>query len=167
MSLLYVDRVQSNHAENFLRHCAMNNYDDNCIVRYIPRFILQTGDKTNTGRTSEPADTKNAFSGPKDNTWRPLAISIDRGTIMMINNKEHTVGSQFFIVLSDKNSSALKDSKEYTPIGKVVGSLEALDKVEASDGLASDNLKKNGKIKGHWKESPWIKAVEVTYNPYA
>lgn len=86
---------------------------------------------------------------------------------MAINHKEHIVGSQFFIVLSDKHEKVLGDRNQYTPFGKITGSLEALDKVEASAGLDSENLKKNGKIKGHWKEEPWIKRVEIRSNPYA
>lgn len=86
---------------------------------------------------------------------------------MTINHKEHTVGSQFFIVLSDKHGKVLGDRDQYTPIGKIVGGYEALDKVEASAGLGSENLKKNGKIKGQWKEEPWLKMVEIRSNPYA
>lgn len=167
IALYLEDAQQSDHVENFLRHCGSGNYNDNCIVRYIPDFILQCGDPTNTGRVSEPADPQNAFTGPKQGNWKPQTINIERGTIMSINHKEHLVGSQFFIVLSDQHAAALGDRNQYTPIGKSVGSLGALDQVESSAGLGSENLKKNGKIKGQWKEEPWIKTVEIRSNPYA
>lgn len=165
--LSLTDPDQSLHVENFLRHCASGSYDGTTIVRYIPLFILQLGDPTNTGKQSEPADPSHEFTGVKNSEFKPRNIEICRGTLLMINNKEHTVGSQFFFVLSDRHADSFADRLQYTPIGVVSDSFAALDQLEASGDLAADNLKKNGKIRGRWKETSWIERVEILENPYA
>lgn len=160
--------------ENFLRHVASSSYDNNNILRYIPNFILQSGDKSNSGKVSDAADPHTPFVRlTPDNAFRRQGSSepqFKRGTVAMVKNDQNNehVGSQFFIVLSNEYAEVLKNEGKYIPIGNIIDGFEALDKIGTDRDLNdSKNLKKNGKPKGKWKTVPWIHRIVIHNNPFA
>lgn len=166
--------AQCKHVENFLRHCAKGTYNGNKILRYIPYFIIQSGDPSNSGKESEPADISNPttdgnlskeFQYSNAQGWNQII----RGTLVTVNNiqNEDNLGSQFFISLSDEHQSILGDNSKYTVIGKAIDGYEAIGKLETDEELNDkEKKKKNGKPRGIWKKEKWIERVEIHYNPF-
>lgn len=158
----------------FLRHCANGTYEDNRILRYVPNFIIQTGDPSQSGKESEPADTKinttngyisKEFQYSNARGWN----QIKRGTLLTVNNagNEDGLGSQFFISLSNEHQNILGDSSKYTAIGMVIDGYEAIETLESDESLNNqDKTKKSGKPRGIWKKESWIKHVEIHFNPF-
>lgn len=91
--------------------------------------------------------------------------SIKRGSVFAVNGPGSTLGSQFFVCLSDKHQDALR-SEQYTLIGTVIDGFAAIEAVENSPEL-NEKPHKSGKVRGRWKTQVWIEYVEVLYNPYA
>lgn len=165
---------QCKHVENFLIHCAKGTYDNNRILRYIPSFIIQAGDPSQSGKESHAADPENdttnghiskEFQYSNAHCWN----QIKRGTLLTVNNSENKdgLGSQFFISLSNEHQAILGDSSKYTVIGMVIDGYEAIEKLE-NDEILNDKekMKKSGKPHGIWKKEIWIKHVEIHYNPF-
>lgn len=94
-----------------------------------------------------------------------LDSSVRRGSVFAVNGNDGSLGSQFFVCLSDKHQEALR-SVQYTQIGAVIDGFAAIEAVETSPEL-NEKSHKNGKVRGKWKTEAWIESVEVTYNPYA
>lgn len=167
VELVRFDLQQVRHVENFIKHCALGTYNNNMILRYIPEFILQTGDPDNTGKTSSASDL-HTFD---IDSHFPVVEKppIKRGTLFMVHNNgnEQGLGSQFFIALSDKHKDAL-NSVDYTLIGQVIDGYSTLEEIENDDELNDPGkIKKNGKVRGKWKKQPWINHIEIHYNPFA
>lgn len=161
----YVDDEQVKHVENFVRHCAIGTYDNNSILRYIPDFILQTGDSTNSGKNSTIADLEHHLGekmSPEFTKTSPQPLS--RGVVYAVNHEETLYGSQFFIVLSDLHKASLENNPSYTVIGAVIDGFEAIAGIEKDDLL---EVKKNGKPRGKWKDKIWLEGVRVHNNPFA
>ncbi|ODV79296.1 cyclophilin-like protein [Suhomyces tanzawaensis NRRL Y-17324] len=157
------DASQRKHGENFLVHCAMGTYSGVRILRYIPNFILQTGDSSNTGKQSSPANPSHVYTAIEVKSQAaPLA---KRGSIYAVNNPatEDGLGSQFFFVLSEAHSLLITQDN-YTYLGEVIDGLDTLSKIEHDEQLSAG---KNGKVKGYWKSEAWIDDVTVHYNPFA
>lgn len=160
--------------ENFLRHCGKGTYEDNRILRYVPKFIIQTGDPSQSGKESEIADASNPitndyiskeFQYSNAHDWN----QIKRGSLLTVNNAENedSLGSQFFISLSDEHQGILGDSSKYTAIGMIIDGYEAIEKLESDESLNDqEKIKKSGKPRGIWKKENWIKHVEIHYNPF-
>lgn len=166
--------TQSKHVQNFVRHCAKGSYNNNCIVRYIPNFIIQTGDTSNTGKQSISADEENPIIQVKSSQEFNASIQVDnqieRGSILTVNNskEQDKLGSQFFICLSEEHKESLKDENSYTFIGRVIDGFQAIEKIEQDSELNDpDGIKKNGKPRGKWKKEKWIKSVEIHNNPFS
>lgn len=153
-----------------MRHCAIGTYCKNNILRYIPEFILQTGDPSNLGKQSQEADSDNLPQGMVVEEFkREVDSDIRRGSVLSINNAKNSngLGSQFFIVLSDKHKASLQDTSLYTKVGQIDEGLEAIEKLEHNDELNKESVNKNGKVKGKWKKMAWINDVNIKYNPFA
>lgn len=164
INLCYVNANQAKFVENFMRHAAMGSYNDIQLLRYIPNFILQTGDPSNTGKQSSPAHPEplGSYIAPE---FSSLVLNgvIRRGTVMTVDNPETTFGSQFFVVLSADNNDSLQDG--YTIVG-TVEDMSAIEKVEAE--LSDPTfVKPNGRIRGPWKKNSWIERVVIHNNPFA
>lgn len=165
---------QCKHAENFIRHCAKGTYNDNRILRYIPNFIIQTGDPSQSGKESHAADPENnTTNGPLSKEFQYSNAhgwnQIKRGTLLTVNNDKHEdgLGSQFFISLSSEHQAILGDISKYTVIGMVIDGYETIEKLESDESLNDkDKMKKSGKPRGIWKKESWIKHVEIHYNPF-
>ena len=88
-------------------------------------FVIQGGDPTGTG-TGGPGYTI------KD---EPVKTDYKRGTVAMARTQApDSVGSQFFIVLDDKDGDILKASNTYQIIGNVTSGMETADAIFAASG---------------------------------
>ncbi len=88
-------------------------------------FVIQGGDPTGTG-TGGPGYTI------KD---EPVTATYGRGTVAMARTSEpDSVGSQFFIVLDDKDRDVLASANTYQIIGTVTSGIETVDAIYAAAG---------------------------------
>ena len=88
-------------------------------------FVIQGGDPTGTG-TGGPGYTI------KD---EPVKTAYKRGTVAMARTSApDSVGSQFFIVLDDKDGDVLKSANTYQIIGNVTSGMETADAIFAASG---------------------------------
>ena len=86
-------------------------------------FVIQGGDPTGTG-TGSPGYTI------KD---EPVTTPYKRGTVAMARSSApNSVGSQFFIVLDDKDGAILGDANTYQIIGNVTTGMETADAIFAA-----------------------------------
>jgi peptidyl-prolyl cis-trans isomerase B (cyclophilin B) len=86
-------------------------------------FVIQGGDPTGTG-TGGPGYTI------KDEAVTAL---YGRGTVAMARTRDpDSVGSQFFIVLDDKDREVLADANTYQIIGTVTTGMESVDAIYAA-----------------------------------
>jgi len=83
-------------------------------------FVIQGGDPTGDG-TGGPGYTI------KD---EPVTALYSRGTVAMARTQDpDSVGSQFFIVLDDKDREILADANTYQIIGTVTAGMETVDAI--------------------------------------
>jgi peptidyl-prolyl cis-trans isomerase B (cyclophilin B) len=88
-------------------------------------FVIQGGDPTGTG-TGGPGYTI------KD---EPVSTLYSRGTVAMARTQDRdSVGSQFFIVLDDKDREVLASANTYQIIGTVTAGMESVDAIYAAAG---------------------------------
>ena len=86
-------------------------------------FVIQGGDPTGTG-TGGPGYTI------KD---EPVTTPYQRGTVAMARSSApNSVGSQFFIVLDDKDGAILSQANTYQIIGAVTSGMETADAIFAA-----------------------------------
>ena len=88
-------------------------------------FVIQGGDPTGTG-TGGPGYTI------QDET---VTTPYKRGTVAMARSQApNSVGSQFFIVLDDKDGEILSSANTYQIIGNVTSGMETADAIFAASG---------------------------------
>ncbi|SOV82797.1 peptidyl-prolyl cis-trans isomerase [Plasmodium reichenowi] len=136
---------------NFIQHCLNNYYNKNEFFRVIPRFLIQTGDHTNTGLHNEYA-----FSSPFKNEYNSRLKFLYTGCLSFanLNIDKPSNGSQFFITL---------DKAEYlnnknTLFGKVA-------KHSIYNLLKFNNIKTNKHDKPI-EDIPCIEYVKIIENPF-
>ncbi|XP_015222216.1 peptidyl-prolyl cis-trans isomerase-like 3 [Lepisosteus oculatus] len=107
--------------ENFLALCASGFYNGCIFHRNIKGFMVQTGDRTGTGKGGT------SIWGRKfeDEFSEHLKHNV-RGVVSMANNGPNTNASQFFITYAKQPHLDMK----YTVFGKVIDGLETLDELE-------------------------------------
>ena len=90
-------------------------------------FVIQGGDPTGTG-SGGPGYTI---------TDEPVTQTYKRGTVAMARSSQpNSVGSQFFIVLDDKDGDILGSANTYQIIGNVSQGMETADAIfAASNGV--------------------------------
>ncbi|SPJ12623.1 peptidyl-prolyl cis-trans isomerase [Plasmodium sp. DRC-Itaito] len=137
--------------KNFIQHCLNNYYNKNEFFRVIPRFLIQTGDHTNTGLHNEYA-----FSNPFKNEHNSRLKFLYTGCLSFanLNIDKPSNGSQFFITL---------DKAEYlnnksTLFGKVA-------KHSIYNLLKFNNIKTNKHDKPI-EDIPYIEYVKIIENPF-
>eukprot|EP01129_Flabellula_baltica_P007801 TRINITY_DN3049_c0_g2_i1.p1 TRINITY_DN3049_c0_g2~~TRINITY_DN3049_c0_g2_i1.p1 ORF type:complete len:176 (+),score=35.45 TRINITY_DN3049_c0_g2_i1:41-529(+) len=116
-------------AYNFLALCASNYYDGCHFHRNIPKFMIQTGDPTNTGKGGS-----SIYGGFFDDEIVPELVHDRRGIVAMANKGPNTNGSQFFITYGPADYL----NGKYTIFGKVIDGFEALDRMEKSKTTEGD-----------------------------
>jgi cyclophilin family peptidyl-prolyl cis-trans isomerase len=88
-------------------------------------FVIQGGDPTGTG------------SGGPGYTIQdePVTTPYKRGTVAMARTAApNSVGSQFFVVLDDKDGAVLSSANTYQIIGSVTSGMDTADKIYAAAG---------------------------------
>jgi len=119
-------------AGNFVALSSCGYYDGTVFHRTAALqdgtpFVIQGGDPTGTG-TGGPGYTI------KD---EPVKTPYKRGTVAMARTSQpDSVGSQFFIVLDDKDGAILGDpqANNYQIIGNVTAGMETADAIFAASG---------------------------------
>jgi len=124
---LYTDRAP-NTVANFVKLAKSGFYNGTLFHRVIKGFMIQGGDPLTK------SDLKNwnvhGTGGPDykfDDEQNDLQL--ERGVIAMANSGPNTNGSQFFIMTS---LQPMQLQGYYTAFGRVVGGMEAVDKIEAT-----------------------------------
>jgi cyclophilin family peptidyl-prolyl cis-trans isomerase len=117
-------------AGNFVALASCGYYDGTVFHRTATLqdgtpFVIQGGDPTGTG-TGGPGYTI------KDET---VTTPYKRGTVAMARTSQpDSVGSQFFIVLDDKDGAVLSSANTYQIIGNVTSGMETADAIYAASG---------------------------------
>ncbi|CAA9990379.1 peptidyl-prolyl cis-trans isomerase, putative [Plasmodium knowlesi strain H] len=137
--------------QNFIQLCLNNYYNGNKFFRIIPKFLIQTGDHTNTGLHNEYA-----FKEPFQNECNRRLKFLYAGCISFanLNIEKPSNGSQFFITL---------DKAEYlnnksTLFGKVA-------KHSIYNLLKFNNIKTN-KNDEPIEDAPYIQYIKIEENPF-
>jgi cyclophilin family peptidyl-prolyl cis-trans isomerase len=95
---------------------AQHHYFDGVpFHRVVPGFVIQGGDPSGTGLCGPGYQ----FNDEK------VTLPYMRGTVAMANAGPNTNGSQFFIVLSNRNGLP----PSYTIFGQVTGGMDAVDRI--------------------------------------
>jgi peptidyl-prolyl cis-trans isomerase B (cyclophilin B) len=88
-------------------------------------FVIQGGDPTGTGSGGPGYEIQD----------EPVTTAYVRGTVAMARTSApNSVGSQFFIVLDDKDQSVLAAANTYQIIGSVTAGMETVDAIYAAAG---------------------------------
>ena len=103
-------------AGNFRKLVEKAFYDGVVFHRVIPKFMIQTGDPTGTGRGGPGYTIKDEFTRDNHNA---------RGTLSMANAGPDTGGSQFFINVVDN----LRLDPLHPVFGRVVAGMEVADAI--------------------------------------
>ncbi len=110
-------------AGNVAALAACGYYDGIVFHRVVPDFVIQGGDPTGTGT-----------GGPGYQiTDEPVTAQYGRGVVAMARSASpNSVGSQFFIVLSDSAEGALASYNTYQIIGHVTAGMDVADAIAAA-----------------------------------
>lgn len=110
-------------AGNFVALAGCGFYNGVVFHRVVPKFVIQGGDPTGTGSGGPGYTIKD----------EPVTAIYGRGTVAMARTSApNSVGSQFFVVLSDDAKSALASYNTYQIIGTVTSGMEAVDAIAAA-----------------------------------
>jgi peptidyl-prolyl cis-trans isomerase B (cyclophilin B) len=118
---------------NFVALASCGYYDNVVFHRVVPNFVIQGGDGQ-FGRTT-------AFDAGQVGTGGPgyeiqdeaVTTPYSRGTVAMARTQApNSVGSQFFIVLSDDARAALVNANTYQIIGTVTKGMDVADAITAA-----------------------------------
>jgi len=118
---------------NFLALASCGYYDNVVFHRVVPDFVIQGGDGQ-FGRTTTFDASKVGMGGPGYEIQdEPVKTPYARGTVAMARTAApNSVGSQFFIVLSDAAQSSLASANTYQIIGSVTKGMEVADAITAA-----------------------------------
>jgi peptidyl-prolyl cis-trans isomerase B (cyclophilin B) len=88
-------------------------------------FVIQGGDPTGTGSGGPGYEIQD----------EPVTAIYKRGTVAMARTSApNSVGSQFFVVLDDKDRSVLESANTYQIIGSVTTGMESVDAIYKAAG---------------------------------
>jgi len=117
-------------AGNFVALASCGYYDGTVFHRTATLqdgtpFVIQGGDPEGTG-----------MGGPGYTiTDEPVTTPYKRGTVAMARTQApNSVGSQFFIVLDDKDGAVLSSANTYQIIGNVTSGMDVADAIYAASG---------------------------------
>lgn len=123
---------------NFVALASCGYYDGVAFHRVVPDFVIQGGD----GQFGRDPNVIPGLVGTGGPPYRiqdePVTAKYQRGTVAMARSAQpNSVGSQFFIVLSDAAEKALADPKanNYQIIGNVTSGMDTVDAIaKAANG---------------------------------
>ena len=130
MEITVVNDLSPIAAGNFVALASCGYYDGVVFHRVATLqdgtpFVIQGGDPTGTG-TGGPGYTIQD---------EPVTTTYRRGTVAMARTSApNSVGSQFFIVLDDKDGAVLASANTYQIIGSVTSGMETADAIYADAG---------------------------------
>ncbi|MBV6478060.1 MAG: hypothetical protein HGGPFJEG_00807 [Ignavibacteria bacterium] len=107
--------------QNFLKLAEKDYYDNTVFHRVVPNFVIQGGDPSGTGYGGPGYSIRSEFS----------PVKFETGFLGMASSGKDTEGSQFFITHS---ATPHLDGK-YTLFGKVVNTIDVVDKIQQGDTL--------------------------------
>jgi cyclophilin family peptidyl-prolyl cis-trans isomerase len=117
-------------AGNFVALAGCGFYDGVIFHRLVPEFVIQGGDPTGTGTGGPGYEIKD----------EPVIAKYGRGTVAMARTPApDSVGSQFFVVLSDQARSALESANTYQIIGAVTTGMDVVDAIAAMPNSGDPN----------------------------
>jgi cyclophilin family peptidyl-prolyl cis-trans isomerase len=125
--------VAPNHVKNFLDLIRKGFYDGQRVHRVEPGFVVQFGDPQS--KTLPVTDPRMGTGGPgytikAEFNQRPF----ERGVLGMARAQDpDSAGSQVYIMLGP----APFLNGKYTAFGRVVGGMEAVDRIQRGDRIAS------------------------------
>ena len=115
-------------AGNFVALAACGFYDGVVFHRVATLqdgtpFVIQGGDPTSTGTGGPGYEIQD----------EPVTATYGRGTVAMARTSApNSVGSQFFVVLDDKDRAVLESANTYQIIGTVTSGMESVDAIYAA-----------------------------------
>jgi peptidyl-prolyl cis-trans isomerase B (cyclophilin B) len=121
---------------NFEKLANEGFYDGVKFHRVIPDFVIQGGDPYSKGgeHAKGPVGTGGpGYKIPDELIGNPRKH--DEGALSMAHAGANTGGSQFFIVLSEKNTRHLNGV--HTVFGKVVEGMDVVKQIQANDVMNS------------------------------
>ena len=121
---------------NFEKLANSGFYDGVKFHRVIPDFVIQGGDPYSKGgeHAKGPVGTGGpGYKIPDELEGNPHKH--DEGALSMAHAGPNTGGSQFFIVLSERNTRHLNGV--HTVFGKVVEGLDVTKKIQANDVMTT------------------------------
>lgn len=117
-------------AGNFVALASCGYYDGTPFHRLVPDFVIQGGDPTGTGTGGPGYEIKD----------EPVTTTYHRATVAMARTAApDSVGSQFFIVLTDGAESSLARANTYQIIGEVTSGMEVVDAIAAMPNSGSES----------------------------
>lgn len=117
-------------AGNFVALASCGHYDGTPFHRLVPDFVIQGGDPTGTGTGGPGYEIKD----------EPVTTTYHRATVAMARTAApDSVGSQFFIVLTDGAESSLARANTYQIIGEVTSGMEVVDAIAAMPNSGSES----------------------------
>ena len=125
-------KLSPNSVKRFKMLIETGEYNDVAFHRVIKKFLVQAGDleygKRNNVNYTYLGTGSSKYGNIKSELNKPF--SFVRGSVGMARKSEiNTEDSQFFILLKD----APLFEGEYTPVGKVLYGLKALEKIKHSN----------------------------------
>ena len=120
-------------AKNFIDLANKGFYDDVIFHRVIPGFVIQGGDGL-YGRSPNVVPSQVGTGGPPYTIQdEPVTATYGRAVVAMARTAApDSVGSQFFIVLTDEAREPLQAANTYQIIGTVTSGMEAVDAIAAA-----------------------------------
>ena len=128
-----VDDLSPIAVGNFAALASCGYYDGVVFHRVVKDFVIQGGDGQ-YGRASTYASGKAGQGGPGYTIQdEPVTTQYARGTVAMARTSQpNSVGSQFFIVLSDQARQSLASANTYQIIGTVTTGMDVADAIAAA-----------------------------------
>ena len=132
-----------NTVANFVTLIESGFYDGNNFHRLMPGFVLQGGDPNGNGSGGPGYTIRGEF---KENGFPQNTISHTKGIVSMGRQASNynSVGSQFFIVLSDDHTFDL--DYKYPAFGKVIEGMDIIEKIASEaeiENTSTGKLKEN------------------------
>jgi len=118
---------------NFVALADCGYYDGVVFHRVVENFVIQGGDGQ-YGRSPEVQPELVGQGGPPYTIQdEPVTAPYGRGTVAMARTPApNSVGSQFFIVLTEEARAPLEAANTYQIIGTVTSGMEAVDAIAAA-----------------------------------
>ena len=122
---------------NFEKLANEGFYDGVKFHRVIPDFVIQGGDPYSQGRRARQGPRRHGRPGLQDprRARRATRTSTTTGALSMAHAGTNTGGSQFFIVLSERNTRHLNGV--HTVFGKVTEGMDVVHQIKANDVMTT------------------------------